>query len=82
MSHSPEPWHTEYWCDGTIAAVDKNGQHVTGYISSITGRCLPIYTTHANLERIALCVTALAGLTNEEVKRLPTYHQELLNIVK
>ena len=70
MTHSPEPWKTEFWCDGPIQIVDAKQVPVCGYVSSFDGRETPIYSSNENLERIAACVNACARLTNDMLQKV------------
>ena len=67
MTHSPEPWKTDIWCDGPVCVIDANQEQIVGSIDSFDGFTVPIRSTTEDLNRITACVNACAGIPTERL---------------
>lgn len=76
MTHSPEPWKTDFWLDGPMRVVDAEGEDVCGVIIEFGGFSSPIYSKPENMERIVACVNACEGIPTETLEHIAKHDWE------
>jgi hypothetical protein len=62
--HTPEPWYVECQSGGYVEVQDRDGKSVFA--------TLFVEQDLANLQRVVLCVNALAGVANKGLESLAT----------
>lgn len=70
MSHSPEPWKYEAWCDGPVQIVDATGAPVVGVVVEFNGFAKPVMPQVSDLDRIVACVNACQGVSTHELIKI------------